>query len=119
MHDGHLIIDKPHAVKYLECLVFNREVKCRISLAEEALNRKRRLLRGPLDIKRMVKCFVWSVLLYEAETWTLWKEEERRLHFRDVGMEKVERIFWKVRVTTEEVPGRVREKRIVLGVGYH
>ena len=29
--------------------------------------------------KRMVKAFVWSVVLYGSETWTLQKEDIRRL----------------------------------------
>lgn len=27
----------------------------------------------------LVKCFVWSVALYGAETWTIRKEEQRKL----------------------------------------
>ena len=41
----------------------SQEVKYRTALSKEALNRKKRLLFRPLDVKprmRMVKCFVWS-----------------------------------------------------------
>ena len=43
-------------------------------MAKEALSRKRSIFCGPLDKelrKRLVKCFMWRVALYGAETWTL------------------------------------------------
>ena len=45
------------------------------------MNRKE-TLRGSLCKslkKRLVKSLIWSVALYGAETWTLRKEDERRL----------------------------------------
>ena len=65
--------------KYLGCNISSnmncrQEVKQRIAMAKEAVNRKRSILCGPLEKelrKRLVKCFVWSVALYGAETWTL------------------------------------------------
>ena len=53
----------------------------RIAMAKEAFNRKRSIFRGPLEkelSKRLVKCFVWSVVLYGAETWTLRQNEQKR-----------------------------------------
>ncbi|KAJ4429533.1 hypothetical protein ANN_21702 [Periplaneta americana] len=60
----------------------SQEVKRRIAIAKEAFNRKRSIFYGPLEKelrKRLVKCFVRSVDLYEAETWTLRRSEEKRL----------------------------------------
>ena len=54
----------------------------RIAKAKEAFNRKRSIFCGPLEKelrKRLVKCFVWSVALYGAETWTLRRNEQKRL----------------------------------------
>ena len=51
-----------------------QEVKQRIAMTKEAFNRKRSIFCGPLEKelrKRLVKCFVWNVGLYGAETWTL------------------------------------------------
>ena len=49
-------------------------------MAKEAFNRKRNIFCGPLEKelwKRLVKCFVWSVVLCDAETWTLlWNEQK-------------------------------------------
>jgi hypothetical protein len=27
--------------------------------------------------KKLVKCYIWSVALYGAETWTLWKADQK------------------------------------------
>ena len=51
-------------------------------MAKEAFNRKRSIFCGPLEKdlqKRLVKCFVWSVVLYGAETWTLRRSEQKQL----------------------------------------
>ena len=71
--------------KYLVCNISRnmncyQEVKQRIAMEKEAFNRKRRIFCGPLEKelrKRLVKCFLWSVGLYGAETWTLRRNEKR------------------------------------------
>ena len=55
------------------------EIKRRIGMAKEVFNKKKRLLcnRG-LDLKlrkRLVKCYVWSVLTYGSKAWTMGKRE--------------------------------------------
>jgi len=58
------------------------DVRRRIALGKEAFNKKSDLMRGSLSLhlkKCMVKAFVWSVALYVSETWTLQKEDIRRL----------------------------------------
>ncbi|KAJ4447161.1 hypothetical protein ANN_09162 [Periplaneta americana] len=57
------------------------EVKRRIAVIKEAFNRKRSIFCALLEIKlrkKLLKCFVWSVALYGAETWRLRKSEEKR-----------------------------------------
>ena len=51
-------------------------------MAKDAFNRKRSIFCGLLEKelrKRLEKCFVWSVALYGAETWTLRRNEQTRL----------------------------------------
>ena len=61
----------------------SQEIKQRIAMAKEAFNRKRSIFCGPLEKelrKRLVKkCFVWSAALCGAETWTLRRNEQKRL----------------------------------------
>ena len=78
-------IEQVESFKYLGCNINSnlncyQEVKQRIAIAKEAFNRKRRIFCRPLERelrKRLVKCFVWSVALYGAETWTLWQNEQK------------------------------------------
>ena len=51
-------------------------------MAKGAFNRKRSMFFGSLEselMKRLVKCFVWSVALCGAETWTPRRNEQKRL----------------------------------------
>ena len=43
-------------------------------MAKAAFNKKRTLFTSTLDLelrKKLVKCYIWSIALYGAETWTL------------------------------------------------
>ena len=46
------------------------EIKCRITMAKAAFNKKMTLFTSTLDLelrKKLVKCYVWSIALYGAE----------------------------------------------------
>jgi hypothetical protein len=50
------------------------EIKSRIAIAKAAFNKKKTLFSSTLDInlrKKLVKCYIWTIALYGAETWTL------------------------------------------------
>ena len=47
------------------------EIKCRIAMAKAAFDKKRVLCTTTLDLelrKKLVKCYIWSIALYGAET---------------------------------------------------
>jgi hypothetical protein len=49
-------------------------MKCKIALVKVTFNKKRTLFTGTLELelrKKLVKCYVWSIALYGADTWTL------------------------------------------------
>ena len=49
-----------------------REFKSRIVMAKVAFNKKKTLFTSKLDLdlrKKLVKCYIWSMALYGAETW--------------------------------------------------
>ncbi|KAJ4438705.1 hypothetical protein ANN_14652 [Periplaneta americana] len=55
-----------------------------INLAQE----NKSIFYGPLEKglrKRLVKCFIWSVALYGAETWTLRRNEANQLEAFEMG----------------------------------
>ena len=50
------------------------EIKCRIATGKAAFNKKRAVFTSTLDLalrKKLVKCYIWSIALCGAETWTL------------------------------------------------
>jgi len=58
------------------------EIKSRIAMANAAFNKKRALFTSTLDLKlrkKLVKCYVWSITLYGAETWTLRGVDQKNL----------------------------------------
>jgi hypothetical protein len=63
-------------LKYLVSILTNNgkctcEVKCKIAMAKAAFNKKRTLFTSTMDLelrKKLVKCYVWSIALYGAET---------------------------------------------------
>ena len=64
-----------------ECGRSCREVRRRIALGKKAFNKKK-VMQKSLSLhqrKCMAKVFVWSVVLYRSETWTLQKEDIWRL----------------------------------------
>ena len=47
------------------------KIKCRNSMAKAAFNKKRALFTSTLDLplrKKLVKCYIWNIALYGAET---------------------------------------------------
>ena len=73
--------------KYLDSILTNDgrctcEIKCRIVMATAAFNKKRTLFTSTLDLelrKKLVKCYIWSVALYGAETWPYGAEDQKHL----------------------------------------
>jgi hypothetical protein len=58
------------------------EIKSRTAMAKAAFNKKRTLFTSTLDLelrKKLVKCYVWSIALYGAETWTLRAVDQKDL----------------------------------------
>jgi hypothetical protein len=59
-----------------------RENKSRIAIVKAAFNKKKTLFASKLDLNlmmKLVKCYIWSVALYGAETWTLRKVDQKYL----------------------------------------
>jgi hypothetical protein len=49
---------------------------------EKQLSTVRRLFTSKFDLillKKLVKCYIWSIALYSAETWTLQQEDRKYL----------------------------------------
>ena len=58
------------------------EIKSRIALAKAAFNKKKNLFASKLDLnlkKQLVKCYVWNMALFGAETCTLRATDQKHL----------------------------------------
>jgi hypothetical protein len=76
------------------------------------------LFTSKLDLNlknKLVKCYIWSIVLYGAETWTLRKIDHKYLEsFEMWCWRRMEKISWTDRVRNEEVLHRVKEERNIL-----
>ena len=98
-------VEQVNSFKYLGCnissnLNCSQEVKQRIAMSKEACNRKRSIFCGSLQKelrKKLVRCFVWIVALYSADTWTLRRNEQKRLEAFEMwiwrGMERASEVL--------------------------
>ena len=95
-----------------------QEVKQRIAMEKEAFNRKRSTFCGPLEKelrKTLVKCFVWSLVLYGAETWTLRRNEQKQLEAFEMWIRtRMGRVKWTDKIKNAVALERVGEGRIML-----
>jgi len=65
--------------------------------------------------KKLVKCYIWSIALYGAETWTLRAVDQKHLEsFEKWCWRRMEKISWTDYVRNEEVLLRVKEQRNIL-----
>jgi hypothetical protein len=88
---------------YLGSMITN---DARIAMAKAAFNKKKNLFTSKLDLnlrKKLVKCYIWSIALYGAETWTLRKMDQTYLESFEMWCWRMEKISWTDRVRNEEV----------------
>ena len=81
------------------------EIKFRIAMAKAAFNKKK-LFTSKLDLnlrKRLVRCYVWSIALYGAETWTLQATDQKHLESFEMWCWRRMEINWTDHVRNEEV----------------
>jgi hypothetical protein len=65
--------------------------------------------------KKLVKCYIWSIALYGAETWTLRAVNQKHLKsFEMWCWRRMEKISWTEHVTIEEVLLGVKEQKKLL-----
>jgi hypothetical protein len=108
---------------YLGSMITNdarctREIKSTIAMAKAAFNKKKTLFTSKLDLnlrKKLVKCYILSIALYGAETWTFRKVDQKYLESFEIWCwRRMEKIIWADRVKNEEVLHRVKEERNIL-----
>ena len=67
-------------IKVISKIVQMMRQSSRIATAKAAFNKKKTVFTSKLDLnfrKKLVKCYIWNMALYGAETWTLWAAEQK------------------------------------------
>jgi hypothetical protein len=109
--------------KYLGSILTNDErytceIKCRIAMAKAAFKKKKAVFTSTLGLKlrkKLVKCYIWSIALYGAETWTLRSIDQKRLEsFKMWCWRRMEKISWTDHVRNKEILLKVKEQRNIL-----
>jgi hypothetical protein len=81
-------------------------------MAKAAFNKKKTLFTSKLDLelrKKLVKCYIWSISLYDVETWTLRKLHQKNLeNFEMWCWRRMWKISWTDHVNNEAVLHRVK-----------
>ena len=66
-------------------------------------------------LRALVKCYIWSIALYGAETWTLRAVDQKHLESSEMWCwRRIEKISGTDHVRNEEVLLRVKEERKIL-----
>ena len=109
--------------KYLGSMLTNDrrctcEIKPWIAMAKAAFSKKSALFTSTLDLKlrkKLVKCYILSITLYGAETWTIREVDQKHLEsFEMWCWRRMQKISWKDHVRNEEVFLKVEERRNIM-----
>ena len=97
----------------------SREIKRRIAKATGAMAGfnpiwRSKVIRKSVKLEVLRTC-VFSVLLYASETWTMKKEDQRRLlAFEMKGYRRILNIRWQQKISNREVRNRVQATRNIV-----
>jgi hypothetical protein len=97
----------------------SQEIKCRIEKARSAFNNMAKLFKSHnlnLEIKvRLLRCYIFSILYYGVESWTLTEAMEKKLEAFEMWLyRRILRISWTDKITNETVLRRVGKEREVM-----
>uniref|UniRef100_A0A8D8SH15 Craniofacial development protein 2 n=1 Tax=Cacopsylla melanoneura TaxID=428564 RepID=A0A8D8SH15_9HEMI len=92
----------------------SQEIKSRIGKAKSTFNRMSTFFKThnlSLDIKvRLLRCYIFSVLLYGVESWTLNEDTIKKLNAFEMWLyRRILKIPWTARVRNEEVLRRMKK----------
>ena len=95
------------------------EIKSRIAMAKGNFGKMRRILTnlslGMNICLRLLKCYVWSTLLYRCEAWNISGVMRRRLEAAEIWfIRRMLRIPWTARRTNGEVLGMAGTARVLM-----
>jgi hypothetical protein len=93
------------------------EIKSRTAMAKAAFNKTKTHVTSKLDLnlrEKLVKCYIWSIALCGAETWTLGKVDQKYVENVELWCwRRMEKINWTDHLKSE-VLDRVMEEMNIL-----
>ena len=97
----------------------DKEIAYRIGEAKRGFNEMKSLLKNrKLSLqsrKRMIKSYIWSILLYGCETWTISRKMEKKLEAAEMWIwRRVLSVSWTERVTNQRILERMGTTRELL-----
>ena len=124
MNLGRLKIAKVGKFRYLGSLISedgrcDTEITTRIAISKSNFGKMRKLLTNmSLSVElrvRLLKTYIWSVLLYGCESWTITATMRRKLEAAEMWMlRRMLRVPWTARMTNEEVMRRAGVTRLLM-----
>ena len=118
------ILEQLDTFKYLGQLITpdaknEKEIRARIAMAKGRFEKMYKLFESKqLSLKlklRMINCYIYSILLYGCETWTLTKVLCDRLEACEMYfLRRMGKISWQQKVTNEQVLKKFGTKRKLL-----
>jgi hypothetical protein len=89
-------------------------------MAKAAFNKKKALFASQPDSdlrKKLVKCYIWSIVLHGVGTWTLRKVDQIYLESLEIWCRRrTEKIKWQDRVKNKEAVQKSKEERNIVCV---
>uniref|UniRef100_A0A8D8RMY9 Craniofacial development protein 2 n=1 Tax=Cacopsylla melanoneura TaxID=428564 RepID=A0A8D8RMY9_9HEMI len=115
------IIDQVKEFSYLGSLVTEdnkstKDIRKRIGMAKQAFEKKKALLsNNNLSVatrKRFIKTYIWSILLYGCETWTMRQYDRDRLEAMEMWIwRRMTKTKWIERKRNETILEEIKESR--------
>ena len=117
-------IQQVTAFKYLGSLITSdgrsdKDISARIGMAKAAYSDLKHLLCNKhvtIETRiRVLKCYVWSVMLYGSETWTISRVMQQKLEATEMWfLRRMLKIAWTEKKTNEEVLRMANMKRSLM-----
>ena len=97
----------------------DEEIKKRIALSKQAFQKMSSILKNrtiSINTKtRVLKCYVWSILLYGSESWTISTDMEKRLEAAEMWfLRRILAVPWTARESNESIMNRFKWKRCLI-----
>jgi len=121
---GDILIKQVQKFNYLGSMItedgkYDQEIRRRIGMAKAAFEKLGKIMKNnkiSMSTKiRMLNCYVFSILTYGSECWTISQGMEKRIESAEIWfLRRMMRISWTDKMSNQEVLERAGTKRFLL-----